>query len=104
VSGEVISMQSFRKSQMMSDEGEEAYEEDMIKAHDLIQKTMKGLVESAAKRSINFHLLSYQIFLEGLIAVESHGWTTDEMIERIRSLERKGFFEEMEEEEDEPFD
>ncbi len=101
MSGEVISMQSFRKSQMMSDEGEEAYEEDMIKAHDLIQKTMKGLVESAAKRSINFHLLSYQIFLEGLIAVESHGWTTDEMIERIRSLERKGFFEE---EEDEPFE
>jgi hypothetical protein len=99
VSGEVISMQSFRKSQMMSEGGEDTYEEDMIKAHDLIQKTMKGLVESAAKRSINFHLLSYQIFLEGLIAVESHGWTTDEMIERIRSLEKKGFFDEEEEEE-----
>ena len=101
MSGEVISMQSFRKSQMMSEGGEDTYEEDMIKAHDLIQKTMKGLVESAAKRSINFHLLSYQIFLEGLIAVESHGWTTDEMIERIRSLERKGFFDDAEEE-DEP--
>lgn len=99
MSGEVISMQSFRKSQMMSEGGEDTYEEDMIKAHDLIQKTMKGLVESAAKRSINFHLLSYQIFLEGLIAVESHGWTTDEMIERIRSLEKKGFFDEEEEEE-----
>lgn len=99
MSGEVISMHSFRKSQMMSDAGEEAYEEDMIKAHDLIQRVMKGLVESAAKRSINFHLLSYQIFLEGLIAVESHGWTPDEMIERIRSLEKKGFFEEIEEEE-----
>ena len=101
MSGEVISMQSFRKSQMMSEGGEDTYEEDMIKAHDLIQKTMKGLVESAAKRSINFHLLSYQIFLEGLIAVESHGWTTDEMIERIRSLEKKGFFDDAEEE-DEP--
>lgn len=105
MSGSVISMQSFRKSQMMSDEegGEETYDEDMIKAHDLIQKTMKGLVESAAKRGINFHLLSYQIFLEGLVAVESHGWSPDEMIERIRSLERKGFFEE-EEEEDMPFE
>ena len=102
MSGEVISMQSFRKSQMMGDdEGEDAYEDDMIKAHELIQKTMKGLVESAAKRSINFHLLSYQIFLEGLVAVESHGWTPDEMIERIRSLEKKGFFDE--EEEGEPF-
>ena len=104
MSGEVISMQSFRKSQMLHDSGtdEESFDEDMLKAHELIQKTMKTLVDSAAKRSVNFHLLSYQIFLEGLVAVESHGWTPEEMIERIRSLEEKGFFDD-EEEEDEPF-
>ena len=103
MSAQLISMRSFRKSQIALS----AHETDpdragsIAAARALLAKHLHRMGEDADELKLDYHCLANAMFIEGCSALSENHWSVEEIIERIRFLEGHGFFETKEEDESE---
>ena len=101
MSAQLISMRSFRKSQIVLS----AHETDpdcvgsIAAARALLAKHLHRMGEDADELKLDYHCLANAMFIEGCSALSENHWSVDEIIEQIRFLEGHGFFETKEEDE-----
>lgn len=102
MSGEVISMDDFRKSQALVDAGSETDVDDsMAEASAVLHKFLMGALHESRKKNIPLMVMSMVLFTEGASALVANDWEIEEIVQWLRELEGNGFFEYDDEDDDE---
>ena len=103
MSGEVISMDNFRKAAAMHGGGSDRdADEDMREANAILHKHLMAMLREVRQREIPIGLISMGLFTEAVSALHSCDWEPEEMSTWLSQLNNEGFFEPTEEgEEDE---
>ena len=98
MSGEVISIEDFRKSAALL--GKETTDRDQHRARHLLNKHLLRVLSEARAKDLSMNLISMALFSEAVSALSANDWEPDEMVLGIREMEAEDFFNNDDEEED----
>lgn len=103
MSGEVITMAEWRRSQMLTKGGDRGSDlmEDLAKAQTLFYRHLRRCSKDCQSAGVSLHSLGLALFHEALIALYSNDWSPEDIKSRIDVLVEDGWFEEMDDDEDE---
>jgi len=94
MSGEVISMDDFRKAAAMHGGGSDRdVDEEMGEASAILHKHLLAMLREVKHREIPIGLISMGLFTEAVSALHSCDWTPEEMTAWLTQLNNEGFFE-----------
>ena len=99
VSGEVISMDDFRKSAAMVG-SENDLDEEMRETQALIHKHLVVLLREVRHRDVPMGLVAMNLFTEACSALHACEWEPDEISKWLNELTNDGFFNRDEDDED----
>ena len=102
MSGEVITMADWRRSQMLTKGGdtEARLKEDLAKAQTLFYRHLRRCSKDCEAAGVSLHALGLAIFHESLIALWHHGWDAEDIKARIDVLIEDGWFDALDEDEE----
>ena len=101
MSGEIISMEDFRKSAALVGEDTQDADEMAREAQAVLTKYFLPMLRDAQHRGIPMSLLSMSLFSEAVSALHANSWEPEEIVQWLQELITTGFFEALTDEEDE---
>ena len=93
MSGEIISMESFKKSAALLGEGSAATPvEAMVDSTALVHQHLTALIEQASEEGVSLGMVSMGLFIEAMSALIANDWTINEIHIWINELNQSGMF------------
>ena len=97
MSGEAISMESFKKSAALLGEDTSPVE-SMVETTAIVHQHLTALIEQASEEGVSLGMVSMGLFIEAMSALIANDWTIDEIQVWINELNQSGMFSDITEE------
>ena len=93
MSGEIISLEDFRKSAALVGQDTTDADEQAREAQAVLTKYFIPMLRDAQQRGISMQLMSMSLFTESVSALVANDWTPEEIAQWLQELITTGFFE-----------